>query len=280
MTCPKTSSVIGARPLRRRCALKLALVLWTLSVAMPAAAAAVPIYDVEVVHTYPHDTAAFTEGLFYLNGFMYESTGLERHSSIRKVRIETGEVLQKIDIAPQYFGEGIVDWHGHLISLTWKSQIGFVFDLATLKLQRQFKYPGEGWALTRNDKQIIMSDGTSDLRFLDPKTLTETSRIHVTIEGKPISNLNELEWVKGEIYANVWQTNWIVRIDPADGHVIGLINVTGLLQASDLVKGQTDVLNGIAYDAKGDRLFVTGKKWPKLFEIQLHETGETAHPDH
>jgi glutaminyl-peptide cyclotransferase len=280
MICPQTDGMMNVREEQRRLRpLKLSLVLWALSFAI-AARAAVPIYDVEVVHSYPHDTAAFTEGLFYLNGFLYESTGLEQHSSIRKVRIDTGAVVQKVDIAPRYFGEGIVNWQGHLISLTWKSQTGFVFDLNTFKLQRQFKYPGEGWALTRNDKQLIMSDGTSDLRFLDPKTLTEAGRIHVTMEGKPVLNLNELEWVKGEIYANVWQTNWIVRIDPGSGEVVGLVNLTGLLRPSDIVKGQTDVLNGIAYDAKGDRLFVTGKKWPKLFEIRLHKAGETARPDH
>jgi len=280
MTCPRTKViVIATQGLQRHRTLKLSLALFALTLAM-SVRAAIPIYDVEVVHSYPHDTSAFTEGLFYLNGFLYESTGLEQHSSIRKVRIDTGEVVQKVDIAPQYFGEGIVNWQGHLISLTWKSQTGFVFDLNTFKLQRQFKYPGEGWALTRNDKQIIMSDGTSDLRFLDPKTLTETSRIHVTREGKPLPNLNELEWVKGEIYANIWQTNYIVRIDPGSGAVIGVINLTGLLQPSDIVTGQTDVLNGIAYDAKGDRLFVTGKNWPKLFEIRLHKAGETAHPDH
>lgn len=243
--------------------------LWALTCAM-ASRAAVPTYGFDIVHTYPHDVSAFTEGLFYLNGYLYESTGLEHHSSIRKVRIETGEVVQKIDIPAQYFGEGIVNWQGHLISLTWKSQIGFVFDLNTFKLQRQFEYPGEGWALTRNDKQIIMSDGTSELRFLNPKTLAQTGRIQVTLEGKPLLNVNELEWVKGEIYANVWQTNWIVRIDPSNGRVIGLVNLTGLLQQSDVVVGRTDVLNGIAYDAKGDRLFVTGKNWPKLFEIRLH----------
>jgi len=234
--------------------------------------AAVPIYNVEIVHTYPHDPAAFTEGLFYLNGFLYESTGLEAHSTIRKVRLETGEVLQKIDIPAQYFGEGIVDWHGHLISLTWKSQLGFVFGLDDLKLQRQFNYRGEGWALTR----IIMSDGTSELRFLNPNTLRETGRVQVTLEGKPLQNVNELEWVKGEIYANVWQTNWIVRIDPSSGNVVGLVNLSGLLKTTDTVPGQTDVLNGIAYDAKHDRLFVTGKNWPKLFEIQLYRAGETA----
>jgi len=252
--------------------------LWVLT-SLTASHAAVPTYDYEIIHTYPHDTSAFTEGLFYLNGFLYESTGLEQHSSIRKVRIATGEVVRKIDIPPQYFGEGIVGWQGHLFSLTWKSQIGFVFDLNTFKLQRQFTYPGEGWALTRNDHEIIMSDGTPDLRFLDPKTLAETGRIQVTLEGKPVHNVNELEWVKGEIYANVWQTNWVVRIDPGSGRVVGLINLSGLLKPSDIVEGQTDVLNGIAYDAKGDRLFVTGKNWPKLFEIRLRPGREMAHAD-
>jgi glutaminyl-peptide cyclotransferase len=233
--------------------------------------AAVPIYDVDVVHTYPHDTAAFTEGLFYLKGFLYESTGLEQHSSIRKVRLETGEVIQKVDIPAEYFGEGIVDWRGRLISLTWKSHLGFVFDLQSLKLQRKFQYEGEGWALTHDDKQIIMSDGTSELRFLDPTTLQETGRIAVILEGKPVARVNELEWVKGEIWANVWETNWIVRIDPGNGHVVGVVNIAGLLKPEDIVAGQTDVPNGIAYDAKRDRLFVTGKNWPKLFEIRLRK---------
>jgi glutaminyl-peptide cyclotransferase len=240
--------------------------------AYPGTEAAVPRYGYEIVHTYPHDASAFTEGLFYLNGFLYESTGLEEHSTIRKVRLETGEVLQKLDIPKQYFGEGIVNWHGQIISLTWKSQLGFVFDLATFKQQRQFHYQGEGWALTRNDSEIIMSDGTPELRFLDPKTLRETRLVQVTLDGKPISNVNELEWVKGEIYANVWQTDFILRIDPATGKVVGIVNMAGLLKRKDIVPGQTDVLNGIAYDAKGDRLFVTGKNWPKLFEIRLLRT--------
>jgi glutamine cyclotransferase len=234
-----------------------------------ASQGAVPIYDADVVHTYPHDTAAFTEGLFYWNGFLYESTGLEAHSTIRKVRLDTGEVLQSLDIPAQYFGEGIVDWRGHLISLTWKSQRGFVFDLASFKLQRQFHYAGEGWALTRDDRRLIMSDGTPELRFMNPETLQETGRLRVTLDGQLVHNVNELEWVKGEIYANVWQTDWILRIDPRDGHVVGLINLAGLLKRSDIIDGQTDVLNGIAYDSKGDRLFVTGKNWPKVFEIRL-----------
>jgi glutamine cyclotransferase len=244
------------------------LILWGAGAC--AARAAVPVYDFEVVHTYPHDPAAFTEGLFYLNGFLYESTGLEQHSSIRKVRLDTGEVVQKVDIPAEYFGEGIVNWGNHLVSLTWKSHLGFVFDLSTFKLQRQFHYDGEGWALTQDGRQLIMSDGTATLRFLDPTTLRQTGRLEVTLNGKPVPNLNELEWVKGQIFANVWHANWIARIDPATGHVVGLINLTGLLSATNLADGPDGVLNGIAYDAKDDRLFVTGKNWPTLFEIKLH----------
>lgn len=228
-----------------------------------------PVYGYEIVHTYPHDPTAFTEGLFYLNGFLYESTGLEGHSSIRKVRLTTGEVLQRHEVPAQYFGEGIVNWKNHLIALTWKSHVGFVYDLATFAPLRQFAYEGEGWALTQNGEQLLMSDGSSQIRLLNPKTLLETGRIAVTLEGNPVLNLNELEWVKGEIYANVWQTPWILRIDPHDGHVVGAINMSGLLAPAEVIPGQTDVLNGIAYDSKGDRLFVTGKNWPKLFEIRL-----------
>jgi glutaminyl-peptide cyclotransferase len=251
--------------------------LFCISGFFAAARAGVPLYGVEVVHSYPHDPTAFTEGLFYLNGYFYESTGLEQHSSIRKVRPETGEVLQEVDIPPQYFGEGIVNWEGRLVSLTWRSQVGFIFDLATLKKQKEFHYQGEGWALTQDGQQLIMSDGTPELRFLNPKTLMETKRIQVTLEGKPVPNVNELEWVKGEIYANVWETNLIVRIDPKDGHIVGVINLSGLLGPSDQVSGPDSVLNGIAYDAKGDRLFVTGKNWPKLFEIRLVPRGSTTH---
>lgn len=243
-----------------------------LCAAAVVAIAAVPAYKPEIVHTYPHDPGAFTEGLFYLNGFLYESTGLEGHSSIRKVRLETGEVVQKIDIPARYFGEGIVNWRRRLVSLTWKSEVGFVFDLATLEQQRQFHYEGEGWALTQDGRRLIMSDGSAQLRFLDPETLRETGRITVTLDGRPVRSLNELEWVKGEIYANVWQTNVIVRIEPKDGHVIGVIDLTGLLSVADRT-ARTDVLNGIAYDPKRDRLFVTGKNWPKVFEIRLMPAG-------
>jgi glutamine cyclotransferase len=228
----------------------------------------IPEYGYEVAHVYPHDPLAFTQGLFYLNGFLYESTGLEGQSSIRKVRPETGEVIQKHDIPEAYFGEGIVNWNDSLLELTWTTQVGFVYDLASFTLQREFRYPGEGWGLTQDGKRIIMSDGSAQLRFWDPRTLLETGRITVTADGAPVDRLNELEWVQGEIYANVWESDRIARIDPASGKVTGWIDCKGLLSAADRT-GREDVLNGIAYDAKGGRLFVTGKKWPKLFEIRL-----------
>ena len=247
----------------------LLLALLSLAAAAAPSFAAAPEYGYRVVRTFPHDTGAFTEGLFYQDGYLYESTGLEGRSTIRKERLDTGRVLMERSIDAQYFGEGIVAWKGRLIELTWQSHLGFVYDLASFRPMREFHYEGEGWALTRDDRRIIMSDGTPELRFLDPETLKETGRVTVTDEGAPVSNLNELEWVKGELYANIWQTDRIVRIDPKTGRVVGHIDLTGLLPASDVVRGQTDVLNGIAYDARGDRLFVTGKNWPKLFQIVL-----------
>ena len=251
--------------------LTLALATWSCGSTPPPE---VQEYGFEVVHTYPHDRGAFTEGLFYLNGFLYEGTGMERESSVRKVRLETGEVLQRHDLPPQYFGEGIINWKDRLIELTYKSQVGFIYDLEGFGEKKQFEYPGEGWALTQDGKRLIMSDGTPELRFWDPETLQETGRLTVTEYGQPLKNVNELEWVKGEIYANVWMTNRIVRIDPATGKVTGSVDLSGLLSPSDLSPADPnqpppDVLNGIAWDAKGDRLFVTGKRWPKLFEIRL-----------
>lgn len=233
----------------------------------PLAQAATPIYGYEVVRTYPHDPNAFTEGLFLRDGFLYESTGLEGASSIRKIVLETGSVENERSISSQYFGEGIIDWKDRLIQLTWKTQIGFVYGIDDFETKGDFSYAGEGWALTRDDKRIIMSDGTSRLRFLDPETLKETGGITVTDEGRPVDQLNELEWVKGEIYANIWQTDRIARIDPATGHVKGWIDLSGLLPVAD--RARADVLNGIAYDAKADRLIVTGKLWPRLYEIRL-----------
>ena len=226
-------------------------------------------YAYKVVHTYPHDPNAYTEGLFFLKGYLYESTGLEGHSSIRKVRLESGDIVLTHDLPPQYFGEGITYWGNRLIGLTWKSQVGFTYNLHTFAVEGEFKYPGEGWALTRNDHEIIMSDGTSQLRVLDPKTLHERRRIRVTAHGRPVDQLNELEWVQGTILANIWQTNRIAQINPDTGEIVAWIDLTGLLPARDRIPGHTDVLNGIAYDEANGRLFVTGKFWPKLFEIQI-----------
>ena len=247
----------------------VAIAFVCLSACGGGAAAGIPEYGFQIVHAYPHDPAAFTEGLFYVNGFLYESTGLEGKSSVRKIKPETGEVVQKHELPPQYFGEGIINWKDRLIQLTYKSEIGFVYDFATFDFRSQFEYTGEGWALTQDGKRILMSDGTPEIRFWDPETLKETGRITVTADGQPVKNVNELEWVKGEIYANVWLTNRVARIDPATGKVVGWIDLTGLLSPEEIAGGQTDVLNGIAYDAKADRLFVTGKLWPKLFEIKL-----------
>ena len=238
------------------------------------AQATVPAYYYELVKTYPHDTGAFTEGLFYLNGFLYESTGLEGQSSIRKVKLETGEVVQKVDVPSQYFGEGIVNWKSHLVSLTWKSQVGFVYDLNALKMQRRFNYKGEGWAITQDGKRLIMSDGTPDLRFLDPETLKETGRITVTYDGQPVPQVNELEWVKGRIYANVWHTNMLIMIDPVRGDITGVVDLSTLMPNSERPPGPESVLNGIAYDAGHDRLFVTGKNWPKVYEIRILPAGQ------
>jgi glutaminyl-peptide cyclotransferase len=229
----------------------------------------IPVYGYQIVHVYPHATDAYTEGLFYKGGYLYESTGQTGQSTVRKVELETGKVLQVHHVPAQYFGEGIVDWKNRLVQLTWQSQMGFVYDLDSFKLQHTFNYPGEGWALTRDDKHLYMSDGSPVLRVLDPETLVTVGSILVTADGAPVNNLNELEWVKGEIYANVWLSNRIARIDPASGHVVGWIDLTGLLDTSKLPDPGNDVLNGIAYDAQHDRLFVTGKCWPKLFEIKL-----------
>jgi glutaminyl-peptide cyclotransferase len=258
-----------------------ALLAATLALAATApraapAAATIPVYGYRIVHTYPHDLNAFTEGLFFQGGYLYESTGLDGRSSVRKVKLESGQVLERANLPPDFFGEGITSWNGKLIGLTWKTQVGFVLDLDSFDQVSQFHYPGEGWGLTHNDTELVMSDGTPDIRFLDPLTEQERHRIHVTALGKPVDQLNELEWVDGEIYANIWQTDRIARIDPKTGNVVGWIDLKGLLPRSDTIPGHTDVLNGIAYDAANKRLFVTGKMWPKLFEIKLVRKGATA----
>ncbi len=229
------------------------------------------LYGYEVVKAYPHDRNAFTQGLFWLDGYLYESTGRVDQSGVRKVRLETGEVMQKRDLPAPYFGEGIVNFGGKLHELTWQHQKAFTYDLATFAPQGEWTYTGEGWGLTQDGRQIIMSDGTPDLRFIDPATMKETRRVRVTFQGQPIGNLNELEFIKGEVWANVWMTDVIVRIDPATGYVVGRILLNDLLKPEDRRGSNPDVLNGIAYDAATDRIFVTGKLWPRLYEIRVVE---------
>jgi glutaminyl-peptide cyclotransferase len=230
-------------------------------------AADIPEYTYKVVRTYPHDPGAFTQGLEYRDGQLYEGTGRPGRSTLRKVKLETGEVLKQVPIPPAMFGEGITIWNHQIFQLTWQHQSGFVYDLSTFDLLRRFSYVGEGWGLTNDGRQIYMSDGSSEIRIWDPATLAEKKRLKVRDGTREITFLNELECVRGEIYANVWQTERIARISPADGRLLGWIDLTGILPPQD--RSQVDVLNGIAYDAAHDRLFVTGKLWPKLFEIRI-----------
>jgi len=251
----------------RRGALLTCLIqlLALLLVATPAPPPSTSSY--QVIHTYPHDPKAFTQGLIYIDGHLYESTGLNGQSSLRMVDLITGQVLQKHDVPAEYFGEGLTDWGSTLIQLTWISHKALVYDRFSFSLLKTFSYEGEGWGLTHDDTHLILSDGTAYLRFLDSKTFKVVRRIHVVGEtGKPVDNLNELEYIHGEIYANVWQTDDIVRISPQSGKVLGRINLAGIIDTRDLARGA--VLNGIAFDAKSNRLFVTGKLWPKLFEIK------------
>ena len=226
-----------------------------------------PPMTYEVINEFPHDPLAFTQGLIYLDGYLYESTGINYRSSVRKVDLETGEVLQQVDLSWEYFGEGLTDWEDMLVQLTWQENTGFVYDREDFTLVDQFSYPTEGWGLTNDGRQLIMSDGTASLYFLDPGTWEVTGNLTVTYQGENIKHLNELEYINGEIYANIYRTDDIVRIDPDGGEVLGWIDLGGLLP-QDLRQG-TDVLNGIAYDQEGDRLFVTGKLWPMLYEIRL-----------
>ena len=221
-----------------------------------------------IVHTYPHDQQAFTQGLVYVDGHLYESTGMKGRSSLREEDLETGRILQFHVVPDQYFGEGLTDWKNTLIQLTWQSHIAFVYDRATFHLLRTLHYDGEGWGLTHDTKLLILSDGTATLRFFDPETFHEVRRITVRDNGRPITQLNELEFIHGEIYANVWHTDRIARVSPATGRVVGWIDLKDLMPRSQ-VSSDEAVLNGIAYDAVHNRLFVTGKLWPKIFEITL-----------
>ena len=238
----------------------------------PTASNITPVYSYNVVNTYPHDRSAFTQGLVFEDGVLYEGTGLNGRSTLRRVELETGEVLQIHELPAQFFGEGVTVYGNDIIQLTWQSHVGFVYDRDSFELLQEFNYSTQGWGITHDGERLIMSDGTATLYFLDPETFEEIGRVGVYDNDGSVNRLNELEYVQGEIYANVWQTNCIARIDPQTGQVVGWIELKGLLTPED--RGEpVDVLNGIAYDAENARLFVTGKLWPKLFEIELISAG-------
>lgn len=225
-------------------------------------------YTYRVVNSFPHDPEAFTQGLLFQNGMLFEGTGLYGKSTLRQVELETGVVLRSLSLASQYFGEGITIYQDQVIQLTWRSNTGFVYDKDSFQLLQTFRYPTEGWGITHDGVRLIVSDGTSTLYFWDPVTFEEIGRIEVHDQDGRVTRLNELEYVRGEVFANVWQTDRIARIDPHTGRVTGWINLEGLLDSEEGV-ASAGVLNGIAYDAENNRLFVTGKRWPKLFEISL-----------
>ncbi|MCA9982768.1 MAG: glutaminyl-peptide cyclotransferase [Anaerolineales bacterium] len=239
--------------------------------AAPTLAADLPTtaqYSYRVLNAYDHDPLAFTQGLVYLDGVLYEGTGLNGRSSLRRVDLETGEVLQMIELEEQYFGEGIVIWEDRIIQLTWQNNQGFVYDRESFALLDSFTYPTEGWGITHDGQQLIMSDGTANLYFWDPETLAETGRITVQDATGPIVRLNELEYIDGAVWANIWQTNRIAIIDPTTGWVNGWIDMSGILAGVEITSS-IDVLNGIAHDPATGRIWITGKLWPKIFEIEL-----------
>jgi glutamine cyclotransferase len=226
-------------------------------------------YSYEVVAAWPHDRSAFTQGLVFHRGNLIESTGMNGESSLREVEMQTGRVLKQVRLAQVYFGEGVAVLGDRAYQLTWQNRKGFVYDADTFRLQREFPYEGEGWGLTTDGRSLILSDGTERIRFLDPETLAVSRTLTVTRNGQPQRQLNELEFIRGEIFANVWMTDEVVRIDPATGAVRGVIDFSGLLATHERVPGHTDVLNGIAYDPATDRLLVTGKRWPKVYQVRL-----------
>ncbi len=231
-------------------------------------ALAAPVESYRVVRTYPHDPQAFTQGLLFADGHLYESTGQNGQSTLRMVNLETGRVEQEVPVAAQYFAEGLTTWGSTLIQLTWQSHTAFVYDRFSFRQLRTMRYPWEGWGLTSDGHSLVLSDGTATLHFVDPATLKERRHVTVRDHGKPVIYLNELEYIRGQIYANVWHTDRIARIAPATGKVLGWIDLSGLLPAEEKSSPEA-VLNGIAYDPARNRLFVTGKLWPKLFEIQV-----------
>jgi glutamine cyclotransferase len=239
---------------------------------IPGNSDVIPVYTYNIVNTYPHDRNAFIQGLVFEDGVLYEGTGRFGQSTLRRVELETGDILQIRELSAEFFGEGITIYGNKIIQLTWQSNIGFVYDKNSFELLQEFNYSTEGWGITHDGERLIMSDGTSTLHFLDPQTFEEIGQLEVFDNDGPVTRLNELEYIQGEIYANVWQTDRIARIAPGTGRVVGWVELEGLLTGEDRSE-PVDVLNGIAYDANTDRLFVTGKLWPKLFEIELISPG-------
>ena len=232
----------------------------------------VPVYTYKIINTYPHDPNAYIQGLVIEDGQFYEGTGRYLQSTLRKVEVETGEALQTANLPPEMWGEGITIFEDKIIQLTWHAGIGFVYDRESFELLQMFSYPTQGWGITHDGQRLIMSDGTANLYFRDPDTFAEIGRVEVLNNGQPVTNLNELEYINGEIFANVWHTDRIARIDPDTGRVVGWIDLTGLQSPEDRSQDPEGVLNGIAYDPEHDRLFVTGKYWPKIYEIELIPT--------
>ena len=261
---------MSSRTCHRAVALGLAVVAWWLAPARSELTAqnGAVVDGYRVVNAYPHDPEAYTQGLIYRDGFLFESTGLNGRSTLRKVDLETGRVVQQHRVDPAHFAEGLAEWNRQLVQLTWQSHIAFVYDLVSLVPRRSLGYSGEGWGLTHDRQSFILSDGTDVLRFLDSATFRETRRVVVKDGSVPVEALNELEYVRGEIYANVWHTDRIARISPQSGRVTGWIDLRGLLSTVYRL-GPEAVLNGIAHDPARNRLFVTGKLWPKLFEIEV-----------
>ena len=246
---------------------RIMVLLISLLIALACTDAGVKEYRLEVVAEYPHDTGSYTQGLFFHDGQMYESTGLHGKSTFRKVDVETGDALEKLNFDKKYFVEGSVIWNGNLYILTWESRVAFVYDAETLEYKSSWKYPREGWGITTDGKHLIASDGTANLYFMD-ENFAQKKKVLVTIDDRPVRFLNELEYIDGKIWANVYTADEIVIIDPKDGRVEGVIDCRGLLP-KELRTPDTDVLNGIAYDEKTDKIYLTGKNWPKIYEIKL-----------
>lgn len=240
--------------------------------AQPAAEAPIPLDVAVAVQRFPHDPGAFTQGLFIDKGELFESTGKVGRSSVRKVDLKTGRVLRQANVPAPHFGEGIAPWKGQLVSLTWQGGTGFRWDRKSLKKLGTFRYQGQGWALTSTGSELVMSDGSDVLRFVDPATFAVKRRVSVTFKGQPLHQINEIEWIDGQVWANIWNTDYAVRIDPASGRVLRVIDLSALHRQSG-AQGHDQVANGIAWDVRSRKIYMTGKEWPWLYEVRLEASG-------